>query len=163
MADQFGVEIQGVLKATLRFEQFPEAMRAELLKAIEKLTKFLAAKIRATAPGTIKSLVITQLFNDPDQVAGRVTVSGDFGKVGALEWGAPGRKAKKTVREHQAKLDHAWGNKLARPITVMIARHNRTLHLEARRFLRGPLASSQGLIEDVLHQAVVDVVNGVDA
>ncbi len=166
MADEFGVDIQGVLKATLRFEEFPQAMRAQLLAAIRRLTASLAAKIRARLPrgptGKLEGSLIQQIFDDPDQVSGRVTFDKDFGKVGALEWGAPGKRAKESVREHSAKLDHAWAQKLARPMTVVVAKHNRSLHLEARRFLRGPLAASRGEIEEVLHQAVLDAISGGD-
>ncbi len=162
MADDFGVEIQGVLKATLRFEEFPQAIRVQLLAAVKKLTAQLASKVRAKAPGSVKGKIITQLFDDPDQVAGRITVDADFAKVGALEWGAPGKRPKEWVKEHPAKLDHAWGHQLARPMTVIIAKHRRHLHFEARRFFRGPLAASRGEIEEVLHQAVVNAISEGD-
>ena len=155
MADDIGVAIVGDQKVALQFDHFPEALRAELLKPIKSLTDQLYAKIRAIVPkgktGKLASEVIEQIFNDPDQVSGRVTFDADFAKAGALEWGAH-RVTK--VREHPQRLDHAWRRSLNSPLTVLIAAYSRTPNIAEHRMLRGPLAAMSGEAITELQQAV---------
>lgn len=158
MAEDFGVIVTGDRKVELQFEQFPEALREQLTAPIKEMTSRLAGRIRARLPhgktGELEHSLVEQFFDDPDQVSGRVTFNADFAKVGALEWGAPGKQNRSAVKEHRAKLDHAWGRKLNAPLMVLIAAHNRHLHLDAHRFLRGPLSESSPEIIEALNAAV---------
>lgn len=163
--DHLGVEVTGDLKVALRFDKFPEEARAALVVPIKAITDRLAAKVRAAVPhgekDSLEGLVIEQFYNDPDQVSGRVTFSGEYAKVGALEWGAPGKQNRNLVQAHQAKLDHAWGRPMQSPMTVTIAAHRRRLNIKARRFLRGPLQAEAG---DALGEirAAIEALEGKD-
>jgi len=158
MAEDFGVIVTGDRKVELQFEHFPEALREQLIAPIKEMTGRLASRIRSRLPhgktGELENSLVEQFFDDPDAVSGRVTFDADYAKAGALEWGAPGRQNRQGVKEHRAKLDHAWGRKLNSPLMVIIAAHNRHLHLTAHRFLRGPLSESGPEIIDALNAAV---------
>lgn len=163
MADDIGVGITGDLKVALQFDKFPEALRAELLKPIKSLTNQLAAKIRAIVPkgktGKLASEVVEQIFDDPDQVSGRVTFDAEFAKAGALEYGAH-RSTK--VRAHEAKLDHAWGKKLNEPLTVLVAAYSRTPSIAAHNMLRGPLAAMSEEVISELRQAIDTTITATE-
>jgi hypothetical protein len=163
--DKLGVQVAGDLKVALRFDKFPEEARAALTAPIKKATHRVAGQVRAQVPrgpkDDLEALVIEQFYNDPDQVSGRVTFRGEYAKVGALEYGAPGKQNRNFVREHSAKLDHAWGRKMQSPISVTIAAHRRRLNIKARRFLRGSLASESGeTLQDI--RSAIEAVKGKD-
>jgi hypothetical protein len=165
MADNLGVQVAGDLKVALRFDKFPERARAALVAPIKAITHRLAAKVRAAVPhgdrDSLEGLVIEQFYNDPDQVSGRVTFRGEYAKVGALEYGAPGKQNRNLVKAHQAKLGHAWGHQLQSPLMVTIAAHRRRLNIKAHRFLRGPLASEAGeALQEI--RAAIEAVEGKD-
>ena len=155
----FSIEVVGDRKVALRFEKFPERLRAAFVEPIQYLTRRLAGKVRQRAPrgkkGELPGLVIEQFFNDPDQVSGRVTFSDQYAKVGALEYGAPGPRNRNMVKEHKAQLGHFWHLRLNRPITVMVAAHRRQLNTPQFAMLRGPLAEMSGEVISEL-QAVVN-------
>jgi hypothetical protein len=144
MADQIGIEVVGDRKVALRFEKFPETLRAKFAGPIKSITSRLADMIRARTPkgekGELPSLVYEQFFDDPDQVSGRVTFGDDYAKVGALEYGAPGPRNRNRVAEHPMELSHVFGSRLNRPLTVMVKAHRRQLNVKAHRMLRDPLA-----------------------
>lgn len=162
MADDIGVQVTGVLKVALRFDEFPEDLRGELLQAVQYLTPRLGSKIASKVPhgetGELASSQVQQIYNDPDQVSGRITFRDDPAKVGALEYGAPGKRPRNKVSAHSMRLDHVFANRLAQPLTVMVAAHSRNLHIAAHRFLRGPLADSEGEINQAFRQAIDDAI-----
>lgn len=159
MADDFGIEMVGDRKVALRFDKFPEELRQAFIAPTKAATKRIAGHVRTEVPtgekADLPGLVIEQFFNDPDQVSGRVTFSDRFAKVGALEWGAPGKRNRNLVREHKAQLGHYWAHRLQRPITVMIAAHRRQLNVKQHRFLRNALADEGEDYVEAL-RAVVD-------
>jgi|SRR5581483_6594091 len=135
--------VTGDRQVALRFEEFPDALYQDLKAEIETLTDELYALVVAATPartGRLRSEERARVFADPQHIKGQVTVTGEFAKAGALEYGAhrPTR-----VRSHPMRLDHAWGQAFAEPETVIVEAFTRTPNIEAYAFERGPLDEMQ--------------------
>jgi hypothetical protein len=162
MPDVIGVEVVGARSVELQFERFPERLRGQLTLAITKITDTLAGRIRSAAPrrsGRLAGSIRNTVYQNQDSVAGYIAVSEDFAKAGALEYGAPGPRNRNQVKAHEARLDHLWGNKLAQPLTVMVAAHTRTLKVKAHRYLRDPTAAMSGEVLAAIEQACETATN----
>ncbi len=138
------IELEGERRAGLRFEQFPEELRADLRKEIDALTNELRNRIATAMPkdsGKLRGTLRAVRYDDPDRVTGYISVArGDANqsrKAAALEYGSSGKPQK--VKEHKRKLNHVWEEKLKRPITVMVEAFDRKPNIKAQRFLRGPM------------------------
>ena len=83
-----------------------------------------------------------------------MSITADFGKAAALEYGAHGTTK---VAQHLARVDRIFG-RLVGPMTILVSEHTRRLDIAAHNFLRGPEAdiSSEAIAE--LRQALVDAV-----
>lgn len=156
----FGFTVTGDRRVALKFDEFPKALHDRILARIASLTSRLEARVRSAAPtatGKLQSLIVSKVYdNAQDRIRGRVTVSGDFGKAAALEYGA--RKTAK-VKAHEMRLDHVFANRLAAPLTVMVAAHSRQPNIAERKFLRGPIAAMRPEIVQELRQAVADAAS----
>lgn len=141
MADMIGVAVTGDRKVALRFETFPHVAHERLLARIHQQTDRLESAVKAKTPkgatGQLQEAVYGKVFDDGDRITGFVSLSDDFAKAGALEWGA---RRNIRVSEHSARLDHNWSEKLENPTTVFVASYRRTLNIKPVRFLRDPLA-----------------------
>lgn len=123
----------------VRFEQLPKAVQKKLKVKITQLTSELLGRVKAAEPhdtGRLQSL--TRSFVDEKQgwVRGRVRVLRTKDKntaaaAGALEYGAH--------RRFQVRAHSRRGRGAARK--VQVSAYNRTAHITAMKFLRGPAAA----------------------
>lgn len=142
--DTVRIDVKGDRQAGIRFDEFPDALYADLRKEVDALSNELFALIRATTPvktGTLISQERLRLFADKNRITGYVDIAGrkgtgDFAKAAALEYGAR-RQAK--VRAHPMKLDHFWANKLDAPVTVLVKAFRRPTNIAEHAFERGSL------------------------
>jgi hypothetical protein len=154
-----GVTVTGDKQVAIRFDQFPVKLHDKLLAIIRSLTTGLAAKIKAAEPqrsGKLRSETTSAVYDDAGRkISGRVFVSGDYKKAGALEYGAHGRAK---ISGHSARLDHVFGNHLNAPLTVAVAGFTRQMNIASRKFLRGPLAASASSIDEALQTVVNEAI-----
>lgn len=157
--------VQGERDVSLRFQRLPPVVKRRLRGAMEEELPQLAGLQRARAPrGRSRKLAsqIGQVFIDEgdDYIRGRVTVVAptgwQYGKAGALEYGAPGRRGRFTVKEHKRR-----GRGIG--METLVDRYQRTQRLVAQRFIRGPFDAMRGEIEDKLRGAVDAAVREVEA
>ena len=140
------IDIKNAQRVGLRFDEFPDQLREDLLAEIYTLGNELLALVHGATPvltGRLQSQERLQTFNDPNSVSAKVFIAGtgtDFGKAAALEYGAH-KPAK--VSAHSMRLDHAWANELASPIDVMVDAYTRPTNIAERAYERGPLAEMQ--------------------
>lgn len=154
MADSIGVFVTGDREVELLFDEFPQRLHASLRVRIESLTEELYARIESAVPrrtGKLAQSVRSALRDTPDRIAGTVSVSGQFAKAAALEYGA---HAAFTRKAHAMRLDHVFARKLAGPITVDVPSASVTADIAERRFLRGPEAEMAGEVEADLRAAI---------
>ena len=161
--DNIRINITGERQAGLKFEEFPDDLYDDLRREIDALTHELLGLVQAATPshtGRLRSQERARIFTDKNRITGYIDVAGekgtqDFAKAAAEEYGAH-RKTK--VSAHSMKLDHAWGEMLNAPITVMVAAYERTPNIAERAFERGPLAVMQPQIIARLNDAVSQAV-----
>lgn len=149
------VEISTDRAAGLKFDEFPEQARQRLRAAITGLIGELEGRIQSAEPsltGKLRSETEPVVEEYPNRITGRVSITADFAKAAALEYGA---HATVLVKAHSASLDHIYG-KFVDPMTVLVAAHARKVNIGEHRFLRGPLAAMEGQILESLQQALTD-------
>ena len=161
MADMIHFDVKGIREVGLRFEQFPAELHDQIKAEIDALSKQLFAMVNAATPsktGRLRSQEWLKLFDDGDSIKGAVYIAGqgsgknsDFAKAGALEYGA---HMPFEVAAHAMKLDHAWANQLANPLTVQVKSHPRKPNVPEFAFERGPLAAMQPEIIERLNAVV---------
>ena len=168
MADQVIVDVVGMRRVEVHFDEFPTQVHGDLKDTIETYTDILYARIEAATPsrtGELRSQERARVFADnPNRVAGYIDIdaekgSGAFAKAAALEYGAH-NSAK--VSAHAMRLDHYWSNRLAAPTTVMVGAYTRTANIVAHRFMRDPTAEMQPQITAALHAAVEKATVGAN-
>lgn len=168
MSEDLGVYITGAREMGLRFERFPETLRADLVPVIGELTAETLAMVEALLPnrtGRLRGEMSMAVHDLPDAVTGVVGLPPGLGSgpdsvyaaAGALEYGAHGDY---TVKAHAMRLDHLWARATGLPMTVDVPEHSRRLDLEARRFMRGPALAMRGRVfarlEDVVDRTVAE-------
>jgi len=163
--DSIHIDLAGVRQVGLRFDEFPNALYADLKREIDSLSVELYARVQAATPsltGQLRSQERLRLFTDPNRITGYIDVEGgkgsqDFAKAAALEYGA--HKPTK-VKAHSMGLDHYWSKMLAAPETVLVEAYNRTPDIAEAAFERGPLAAMQpeivGRLNAVVEKAVAE-------
>jgi len=147
--------IEGDRVAGLRFEQFPQRLRARLEAAIQELTERLYARVIGAEPDRTGKLIgdTVEVFREGDNyISGRVRITSDFGKAAALEYGAHNPTK---VRAHEMSLNHFWRRAVA-PRMVMVGAYTRTPNIAERRFLRGSLEAMRPEIEAELQAAIAE-------
>lgn len=163
MSDTINVELRNDRNVGLRFDQLEKKSHEHLLVAITDITNRMEAAVRAAAPiktGKLKATILASVIDKEKRITGRVFISADFAKAGALEFGGKGKAF--TVKEHQSKLDHIFNNKLSGPISVRIGAHSRTLNMKARRFIRGPAKVLQDSAINEMREAIGQAVAETD-
>lgn len=144
--DAIKIDVAGARQAGIRFDEFPDELRAELTAEVHALSIELFAAVEALTPeatGLLRSEERLRLFTDQNRITGYIDIAGakgsqDFAKAAALEYGAhrPGK-----VSAHSMSLDHYWSLKLSEPERVLVAAFTRTPNIEEHAFERGPLAA----------------------
>jgi hypothetical protein len=148
------VTITGDRDVALRFERLSESLRTRLVRTIGELGEQIVQRQRAAAPrrtGRLaRELGQTTIRQGEGFVRATVGVAAASGieaaKIGALEYGAPGRRGRFTVRAHQRRH---------RGIDQVVHRYTRTARLREGLFIRGPFRAMQQQIEDEIRNAVL--------
>ena len=142
------INVTGDRQVGLRFEEFPDALYADLHKEIDALSAELFARVEAATPsltGQLRSQERVRVFADKTRITGYVDIAGsgpqDYRKAGALEYGSRGKPV--AVSAHTMQLDHYWSIQLATPELVMVQAFSRTPDITAAAFERGPLGDMQ--------------------
>jgi hypothetical protein len=157
--------VTGDRSISLRFQRLPALLRQRLRGAMEDVLPRLAAAQKARAPkgatGRLEAALGHVFIEEgTDFLRGRVTVVAPtgwvYGQIGALEYGAPGRRGRFMVREHKRR-----GRGIG--MEVIVDRYYRTQRLMAMRFIRGPFEEMQGEIEEALAAAVDEAVKDSEA
>lgn len=160
---QIHIEAIGAREVELKFEHFPEQARHAFLQRITSLTAQLLARVQSSEPentGKLRSETVSQIYDGKDGVVGSVTLAKglsatEYGKAGALEYGAPGPRNRNMVKSHTAQLSRVYG-RLVAPMSVVISAHTRHLNVAEHKFLRGPLESMSGQVLQELEQALAE-------
>jgi hypothetical protein len=137
---RIGITVKGERETALKFEQFPKQAHDRLLATITELTGTLRGLVESAEPertGRLRGTTGSQVSQTADRIRGRVMITADFGKAGALEYGA---HRAGPVKAHAARLGHVFGRLIA-PMTVMVAAHTRRPNIAEHRFLRGAEAA----------------------
>lgn len=150
------IELIGDRRVTLRFTEFPQRAHDRLLERITSITEELEAAVVANEPnrtGALRRSTQAAVYDQPNRIAGYVSIRADFGKAAALEYGA---HASTKVSAHTMRLDHVFAEKLAAPLSVVVAQHERTVNIAEHAFLRGALGPRQADIQAQLAAAIVE-------
>ena len=147
MAEFLHIEVDNDLRAGLKFEEFPDALREELVAEIDALAHEAFTRERAAIPvrtGKLQGQLRQVTHNDPKRIKGAIYIDGqgsgsgsDFAKAGALEYGSTGRKF--DVGARRMKLDHFWEHRLRAPMEVLVKAYSRHSTIMEHRFARGTL------------------------
>lgn len=155
MALAVKVTITGDRAAGARFDRFPVEARSNIVARIHALTDRLYDRVLAAEPfktGRLKRETVVREFDDQaDRVAGYVSIyapgiPGEYAKAATLEYGTD--KARK-VADRGGMLMRITGS--SRRIH---ARLSKPVHIEAKRFLRGPLEDMRDEVETELEAAL---------
>lgn len=149
------VELVNQRRAELMFEVFPGLVHQSILATIERLLPVLAAAVKAEEPsrtGRLRASTVASIRQSPTSVIGRVSVVGEYGKAGALEYGS---HKTITVRSHKQIVTLLRGGS-PEQVEVSIPAYERRTNIDARRFLRGPIDAMRGTIVQALQEAVAD-------
>ena len=155
------VALTGEREVALRLERFPAELHTRLVQAVRELTDELYARIIDTEPfktGKLKSETLEREFSDnPDRIAGYVSIyaPGDpdeYAKAATLEYGTD--KPRKVPDRAHGFLMRLNGSH--RRIAARLS--SQPVHIEARRYLRGPLAAMRSAVEARLEQAIAAAV-----
>lgn len=157
--------VSGDREVVLILERLPDAIKRRLRGAMEEILPPIAAAQRARAPrgqsGRLASEIGNVFIDEGENfIRGRISVVAptgwEYGKIGALEYGAPGRRGRFTVREHKRR-GHGIG------METLVDRYQRTARLLAGRFIRSPFEARRADIERRLAEAVADGTHEAEA
>lgn len=161
--DAVKFNVTGPRKVEVTLDGLPDGLYGDLERKIRALTNEAFAREEAKTPsktGKLRGELQVRVYTDKNRITGNVDLhapkgSQEFAKAGALEYGA--HHARGEISAHTMKLDHAWDQRLASPIKVMVAAHARPPNIAEVAFVRGTLAEMQpeiiaGLNEVVEHR-----------
>ncbi|MDR3449506.1 MAG: hypothetical protein P4M15_07155 [Alphaproteobacteria bacterium] len=138
------------LAVALKFEQFPDQLREELLATVSALATEAFGQVAARVPrrtGRLASQERIAIKDEPTRVSARVDFDGgdaqggDFAKGGALEYGSKGEPV--DYAGYTRQQDHVWNKRLSAPIDVLIGALTRTPTIAPQNFVRSVAASMQ--------------------
>lgn len=150
------VTVTGDRELTLRFERFPVELRSRLAAAVRELTEELYGRVLDTEPfktGKLRAETVERVFEDtPERLAGYVSIyapgnADEYAKAATLEYGTD--KPRKVPDRA-----HGFMTRLNGSHRRILARFSKPVHIEAHRFLRGPLAAMRGEVEARLNAAI---------
>ncbi len=151
-------------RVVARFDRMPDAVRAEMVKAVQVERLVLEALIKRKLSGEVLNVVTGRLrrsiFSDvetrDDAVTGTVSQSGDV-KYGARhEFGFTGAE---TVAAHVRTITQAFGYAIA-PRAVDVRSFTRTANTPERSFMRSSLADRSEAIVAALKGTVARGIAG---
>jgi hypothetical protein len=159
-----GVVTRGDREISLRFDTFPARAHDKLKERITELTTELEERVRAAAPvrtGRLRSEIKSQVYasDSADRVAGYVSVSAggnskEYAKAATLEYGS-NKPRKLTDRGSRIMALFSRSRRFER-------RLSKTPHIEAFRYLRGPLDEMRPEIEAGLEEALAETASEGD-
>jgi hypothetical protein len=160
MALAIKVTIAGAREAGERFDRFPTEAHERIVARIHGLTDKLYERVLATAPfktGKLKSEIVKREFSDnPERIAGYVSVyaPGDpkeYAKAATLEYG--------TDKPRKVPSSTGIMMRLTGSHRRVLARLSKPVHIEAMRFMRGPLDDMRAEVNDELSAALNEAAN----
>lgn len=137
-------------------ETLPEILRKNLKPTITELTNQLLAQVKSLEPvrtGLLRSRTRAYVDDTPDYLRGRVRIAGTgraqrtAAAFGALEYGVHGRFAVRSYRRGES----------------IVAAYERTVNIQARRFLRGPFEAMRERAAEQIEIAIEKSVAEVNA
>jgi hypothetical protein len=152
------VVTRGEREVSLRLDTFPGRARKRIEERIAALTAQLQARVEAAAPyltGQLRSEIVERDFADnPNRVAGYVSVYAPgipdaYAKAATLEYGT--NKPRRSFQRTNGVIDRV--GKARRRI---VAKLSKPAHIEAFKYLRGPLAEMKPEIEASLNEALAE-------
>ncbi len=144
---EFDAVVSGDRAIQARFAAWPKEIHDSLLARIQKLTAELYGRVSALTPersGKLKSEIISEVFDDPEIIKGRVTLArglsrAEYIKAAALEYGV---HRPVPMRAHRRTITEAFGRDIS-PTEIQVSKHPRDVDLEERFYLRGGLAGME--------------------
>jgi hypothetical protein len=147
----------------IHLETFPRELQSAISRHLKGLVGTLLTQVVAAEPertGYLRSQTRAYVDERKDWVRGRVRIqpTGRAQQVaayfGALEYGV---HSTFPVRAHRTRMTHVFGRAI--PLSgVLVRAHQRTVHIAARRFLRGPggvmLARARSDIQAAIDEAI---------
>lgn len=153
------VVTRGAREVSLRFDTFPDRVKARLTARIDELTTQLQASVMAAAPfrnGRLRGEITARAYNDkPDRIAGYVSVfagsdAGEYPKAATLEYGST--KARRVFSKTETFITRRG------KVRRVVDRYTKPAMLTARRYLRDPLEEMLPEITAALEEAVAEAV-----
>ncbi len=154
------VETRGAREITLRFDAFPAQIHAKLEERIGALTSALLERVQAATPvrtGRLRSEITSREFGDSEnRVAGYVSVfapgiKGEYAKAATLEYGTD---KPRRIPDHGGIF-----RRLGRGQKSVESHLTRAVHIDAFRYLRGPLDAMRAEITASLEAAIAEAAN----
>lgn len=152
-----GVITRGDLEVSLRMETFPARARKRIEDKVADLTERLEAAAQAAAPrrtGRLRTEIVPRVYSDnPNRVAGYVSVYApdrpkEYAKAATLEYGAD---SPRRIPDHGGVF-----RKLHRNQKRIESRLTKSAHIEAFRYLRGPLEALRSEVAIELGEAITE-------
>jgi len=145
---------RGGLELGLRFEQFPEALRARLEQRIGDLTEELESRVQSATPyltGRLRSEIAERVYADvADRIAGYVSVVADehseYPKAATREYGT---NLPRRIKDHGGVF-----RRLNRGQKYVESHLTKPVHILARRYLRDPFEAMRPEIESALDETI---------
>lgn len=155
------VVTRGERELSLRFDQFPDQARHFLEERISRIVDRLEGAVRSATPrgktGDLRSEITSRVYTSAGRVAGYVSVyapgggSNPYAKAATLEYGTD--KPRRSFERSQSLVSRLTGARRR-----IVSRISKPVHLEARRYLRGPFESSGGEIRSELNAGLEDAI-----
>jgi hypothetical protein len=152
--------MRGERELTARFETITPKLREAIKARMQGIGKSLQARIQELAPyktGLLRSEITLRVFDDAkNRVAAYVGVyapqnpTREYPKAATLEYGS------KKARKFRAEVFSARLGRMTK--RGMVERMTRPVTIQARRYLRGGLASMEGEINAEIDAAIAEVV-----
>ncbi len=158
------VVTRGDREISIRFDTFPARARQKLDDRIRALTATLQERVQAATPfrtGLLRSEITPRVFDDsPTRIAGYVSVyAGDrakeYPKAATLEYGT---NKPRRIADHGGIF-----RRLGRGQRRIESRLTKSVHIEAFRYLRGPLEEMRPEIEAALDETMTEAAAEGDA
>lgn len=153
---RIGAVITGDRDVELLLDALPHDIHEALKERISGITADLYARVEGAVPrktGKLASEISSSVRDSEDRITGTVSVSAEFAKAAALEYGS---HRTVTVSPHAERLGHVWGRLAS--LIVEVPEFSRRTNIDPHRFLRGPKAEMEAEIAADLQAAVDQVV-----
>lgn len=163
------VTTRGARELAVRFEQFPQELRAKLSERINEATESLYEAIRVAAvdrfshpTGRLQSEIAGRLYdNESGRIAGYVSVragsdSNEYAKAATLEYGSD------KPRKVSARAGSGAWMRITGSSRRIYGRTGEPAHIPAFMYLRGPFEEMRPEIEAALVEAISQVIAASD-